>query len=185
MANQPNSTTECPRCRQPLPTGEGPCPHCGALIPTDELTPLGGPPPSPPPPPAPREEWSPAEERERLYKTGPVERAPGQDAPGSWGYIRYIAKQDPLFAVVLGLLALDVLVSLSAGSVIGAIPPAAVFWGVYTFCSWGFWLAMIGAGFGLAMALLSLGAQPGTAAFWAALFLFVIIVLYRRRELFD
>jgi len=184
MPDQPGPTSECPRCRQLLPAEEARCPHCGTLTRTDELTPLGGPPSPPPPPPAPSQRWSPAEERERLNKIGPVERAPGQEAPGSWGYLKFIVKQDPLFAVVLGLLALDVLVSLSAGSVIGAILPAAVLWGVYTFCDWGFWLAMIGAGFGLLMAVLSLAQQPVTALVWGAVFLFVIVVLYRRRELF-
>ncbi len=185
MPDQPGPTNECPKCGARLPGGEEACPQCAwemygpqgrPLTRHGEVTPLGGP-AAAPPPPAPGQTWSAAEEQEPLHRRGPVERGPGQDAPGSWGYIKHIAKQDPLFAVVLGLLALDVLVSLSSGFLLFAVISGAVFWGVYTFQDWGYWLALIGAGFGVLMALLSVQTQPGLAMFWGGLFLFVIVVL--------
>jgi len=182
MTNQLHPPTECARCRQSLPADAETCPHCGLAVRKDALTPLGGTPPPPPPAPPPR--WSAQEERDRLYETGPVERAPGQDAPGSWGYVKFIAKQDPVFAVVLGLLALEVLGDLGSGNTFSAIISGAVFWGVYTFQSYGFWLAMLGSGFGLLMSLLLLSTAPIYAAIGGAISLFTLVVLYLRREYF-
>lgn len=181
MTNLTTPPRACPNCGQRISAEDTRCPHCSVLLPANELAPLGGPAPSPPPP---TRGPSPQAEGDRYRPTDPIGRAPGQEAPGSWAYIVHIAKQDPLFAVVLGLLGLDVLASLSGGSIVAAIIPAAVFWGVYTFQDWGYWLAMIGAGFGLTFSLLSLKSQPSTALFWVALFLFVIIVLARRKEYF-
>ena len=183
MTNQLDPPTECARCRQSLPAEAETCPHCGLAVRRDTLTPLGGtPPPPPPPPPTPR--WSAQEERDRLYETGPVERAPGQDAPGSWGYVKFIAKQDPLFAVVLGLLALDVVGDLISGNTFGAIISGAVFWGVYTFQSYGFWLALLGSGFAAVLSLALFSTAPTAAALGGALSLFTVVVLYLRRDYF-
>lgn len=181
MTNQQDPPSNCPNCGQPLSAEDTRCPRCSVLLRKDALTPLGGP---APPAPAPTRGPSPQEEGDLYRPTGPVARAPGQDPPGSWGYIVNIVKHDPLFAVVLGLLALRVLVALSSGGLIFALIPAAIFWGVYTFQDWGYWLSLIGAGFGLAYSLLSLGEQPGLALFWSALFGFVIVVLVRRKEYF-
>lgn len=73
---------------------------------------------------------------------------------------------------------------MESGSIMAAIIPAAASWRVCTFQDWGYWLALIGGESGLAFSLLSLGSQPGTALFWSALFLIVIVVLVRRKEYF-
>jgi len=179
---------KCPVCGKPVPTQASACPDCTPGQEEDELRPLGGPPPRQIPkpslpPPAPR----PAD-------TEPLPPAPGQEPFGTLANIKAIVRADPIFGCLLFLMALNVLANALSGSVLGILISAAMLWGVLTFQWWGYLIAMVSVGlslFGNVVSLVRLLARSATfgGLAWVLLFLaidvFVLIVLYTRRQHFD
>src|SRR5574340_728677 len=163
------------------------CNGCGyTLAPGDQTCPRCKRPVSPERPPAPGQTTAPArrspqEEREELYRVEKVERAEGQDPPGSWGYFAFIAKRDPLLATVFALLALNVVINLMDFDLLGLVVSAAVFWAVYTFQSWGWWVAVICSAVGALLALYALSAAPVLGAILMVIPCFTLVVLWRRK----
>ncbi len=172
----------CTKCGYTLSPSDTACPRCGLAVPP-QLTPLGGPGAPTPPSTSPPQKL-PHEELEDLYRAPVAEQAPGQDPPGSLGYIKHIAKHDPLLAAVMGVLALDALISLGAGGVFGAIIPAAVFWGVYTFQLWGYWVAIVGLVLNVVQACLVLRDSSLIGVIGITVSVFCLAVLAWRREYF-
>jgi hypothetical protein len=123
----------------------------------------------------------------------PLPPAPGQESFSSFAYLKSVMRGDPLFFALLVLLGLNVLLPLLAGWILLAVLPLIVFWGIYTFRWWGYLIAMIGVGFGLFWLLVAVvaSAGPGRGIDLASLllslgfYLFVFVVLYRRRDYFD
>ena len=182
MTNLPG---KCPRCGKPLPANTAVCPTCPPEQPADVLRPLGGPPARPAPPSRPPFPRPPADE--------PLPPAPGEEPFGTWANIKSIVRLDPVFGVLLGLLALDLLINIVAQHWFGIVLSAAILWGVVTFQWWGYLIAMVLAGLGLVGGLIGLTAALAQAsglwvvvmAFPLAVNLFTLIVLYTRRERFD
>lgn len=172
----------CRWCGSELPQGARSCPRCGrewralgerrpgrGRLPERRRTPL------------------------RLDGDGlnvePLPRAPGQEPLGSWDSVRAILRHDPLFGAVIVMLAGSAVWQLVMGSWTGAILAAAMFWGLVTFRWWGYLVVMIGAGMGLVFGIIRV-ALTGAALHWAvwlptAIYAFVIVVLYTRRDRFD
>lgn len=80
----------------------------------------------------------------------PLPPAPGQEPFGSWANIRMILRYDPLFGTVLVLLALEMLLQVLTQWWYGAIISGVTLWGMVTFRWWGYVLAMMGGGLGVA-----------------------------------
>jgi len=192
MTNLPG---KCPRCGKPLPANTPVCPTCPPERPADVLRPLGGPPapaPSSPSAAAPLPPARPAPPS-RPPTDEPLPPAPGEEPFGTWANIKSIVRLDPVFGVLLGLLALDLLINVVAQHWFGIVLSAAILWGVVTFQWWGYLIAMVLAGLGLVGGLIGLTAALAQAsglwvavmAFPLAVNLFTLIVLYTRRERFD
>jgi len=193
----------CKWCGEKLPEGAEVCPLCRRPTATGQLRSLGTADQSSTQPPAPQaRQWSHPRERE------PVAPAPGQEDFGSWANIRQIMRGDKLLGVVLGMMALQVLLALLAHRWISLAISGLVLWGLVTFRWWGFWIAVIGAGFGaLGGLMLMLGGAVaimggatalfdasatvlGSAAGALGLILlaingFVLWVLWARKDMFD
>lgn len=171
----------CTRCGWTLAPEDTQCPKCRLPIRRDGLTPLGGPGGRPPVVASPRDAH---QEREDVYRSEPAGPAEGQEWPGSWGYIKHIAKQDPLIAIVMALLALNVLVNIGNRSPLGMVVSGAIFWGVFTFQAYGYWLALIGSGLGLLLAFFAFALSPPLGLILGATPAFTFVVLLLRKEYF-
>ncbi len=172
----------CAQCGYTLAPGEAACPRCQAPV-AGVLRPLGGA-ASPAPTSAARSQRPREEELEALYRREEVAPVEGQDPPGSFGYLWFIAKQDPLLAAVFVLQALNALAYLATGSIFGGAIAAAIFWGVYTFQLWGYWVAIVLAGVGVLLGVMAMGISPVAGIPFLALPLFTLIILARRRQYF-
>jgi len=81
------------------------------------------------------------------YRVEPAPRQVGQDWDGvgkalSWGYIRDLAGQDPVFGLLLALLVLQALVVVAAGTPLAIIGAVAIIWGIITLHMLAFWGAL-------------------------------------------
>jgi len=187
----------CAWCRKMMPEGAEACPHCRRAVTTDGLRPLGE--GGEPEAETPEKGWEkpPAtiEEKHRVERLPPAE---GQEPAGSWAQIRGIARADKVFAAMLAILAFQVLMAFLGASILGAILGGVILWGVLSFRWWGYWLALLGALFGLlgSVSFMGLGMasaiQSGTiglgliySATSAATNLFIALVLFTRRQHFD
>jgi hypothetical protein len=152
--------------------------------------------PPTPRPPTPRRRLR-LDAMDERYRVEPMEVAPGQEPETSWVYIRGIARADKLFAAVLVILALKVLSSFMMFSVLGIFLSGAILWGVLSLQWWGYWLAIIFSLLDLLFALLMMASgmtsamQSGMidlmligAAWRAGANMFVVLVLYSRRQHF-
>lgn len=195
MGERETPMVRCAWCRKMMPEGAEACPHCRRAVRTDELRPLGG---EGAEPAAGGKAWEkpPAtiEEKHRVERLPPAE---GQEPAGSWAQIRGIARADKVFAAMLAILALQVLMAFLGGSMLGAILGGLILWGVLSFQWWGYWLALLGALFGLlaSVSFIGLGMasaiQSGTIGLGlmyfemsAATNLFIALVLFTRRQHF-
>jgi len=80
----------------------------------------------------------------------PIIPAPGQELEvGSFAYLKGVVKADPLFGVLLGMLALQVALAFLSGKFLSIIVSFAIFWGVFTLRYWGYLLALILSGLSL------------------------------------
>jgi hypothetical protein len=226
MAQPDDTMVRCAWCRKLRPAKAATCPNCGRVGTTEELRPLGGPgdgpaPPTPddqapgsddltplggPRPAAPPADGSEDQARPNLqdrleqapYRVERHEPAPGQEHPLTFAYVKRVAGEDPMFAVVLALMAFELLMSFVMMNILGVIIGAAIFWGVLSLQWWGYLIAIFGAvlglltslgGFGMAM---SSAVSSGTlslahflfAAFSVVVNAFVLYVLYTRRSYF-
>jgi len=173
-------TDLCMRCGYTLTPEDTLCPKCRLPVRRDQVTPPGGGPTAKPTAASPRDVHR---EREEVYRPESARRAEGQDWPGSWGYIKHIAKQDPLIGVVMGLQAVEAALSIPQG-IFAMIIPVATFWGVFTFQLWGFWLAVILSGLNALWAVTLLVRHPVAALFAGAIPIFTLVVLAMRRDYF-
>jgi len=171
----------CTRCGYTLVPEDQVCPKCKLPVRREELTPLGGGPLVKNPVARPRDEH---QEREEAYRPEYAEPVEGQEHPGSFGYIKFIAKQDPLLASVFGLLALEALVAIAGGGLLWPALCVAVFWGVYTFQLWGYWLALAGSLLGLLLALQLYSQIAWAAIVGGILSAFTILILSLRKQYF-
>jgi len=97
-----------------------------------------------------------------------------------------IVRQDPIFGALLILLALGVVSNVLSGDLLGMIITAVIFWGIVTFRWWGYWLAMVLTGLGLAFSLpLLLGGPSAGALIAVGIQVFTLAVLYTHRDRFD
>ena len=95
-----------------------------------------------------------------------MERLPpaeGQEPAGSWAQIRGIARADKVFAAMLAILAFQVLMAFLGASILGAILGGVILWGVLSFRWWGYWLALLGALFGLLASVSFMGLGMASA----------------------
>jgi hypothetical protein len=113
-----------------------------------------------------------------------VEPVEGQDPPGSWGYFTFIAKRDPLLATLFVLLALGVVINLGSMNPLGVLISAAVFWGVYTFQSWGYRVAVVVSAVWVFLGLLAVHRSPFLGAILIVIPCFTLVVLWRRKDYF-
>jgi hypothetical protein len=117
----------------------------------------------------------------------PLPPALGQEPFGSWANIKMILRYDPVFGAVLVLLALNVVLLLLTQRWFGMVLAAAMVWGLVTFRSWGYWLAIAGVGMNLVLGLLMLAGGTSSALSLIPLAIngFVLVVLFTRRDRFD
>lgn len=181
----PSSQPLCRWCGTAWKEGEALCPRCRRPVPDSDLRTLDGITPegmvaAPPRPPVE------APHRPPPPKDDPLPPVPGQEEFGSWASLRHIFREDKLFAVLLVLMALEMVLAFANGNNFGGSLVLILLWGIVTFTWWGYWIAMISAGLAVFQGLLFL--LPGAGIF-ALLFIvpnaFVLWVLYQRREMFD
>ncbi len=199
MGERETPVVRCAWCRKMMPEGAEACPHCRRAVRTDELRPLGegAEPAAEEGAGGKRWEKPPATiaEEHRIRRAPPAE---GQEPAGSWAQIRGIAQADKVFAAMLAILALQVLMAFLSASILGALLGGLILWGVLSFQWWGYWLALLGALFGLLASVSSMGMgmasaiQSGTIelgliyfAMPAATNLFIALALFTRRQHFD
>ena len=99
---------------------------------------------------------------------------------------------DKVFGALLVVMALGVFANVMQHSWTSTIISGAMLGGIVTFQWWGYWLAMIGAGLSLfiaAMAFIAARSLGGGSVIALlipfALYSFVLVVLYTRRDRFD
>jgi hypothetical protein len=78
-----------------------------------------------------------------------------------------------------------VLANFVTGSWGGAFIQGIILWGLVTFQVWGYWIVMVFGTLGLLGSVLTLGRSPIESAIALALSVFILIVLYTRRDYFD
>ena len=82
------------------------------------------------------------------YRVEPAPGQVGQDCDGvrkalSWGHIRDLARQDPVFGLLLALLVLQAIVVVAGGSPMAIIGAAAIICGIIILNVWAFWGALV------------------------------------------
>ncbi len=193
-AGQPPQS-ECKWCGEKLAEGAEQCPLCRRPV-AGDLRPVGdavGVPPrtgAPPPTrgaPSSRPPW------ERPREQEPVKIAAGQGPFGSLIAVVHVMRGDALFAVVLVLLALNVVGKLLTGRWLDAVIAGAILWGIITFRRWGYLVAMFLNGLALLLGpfavvfVLALGggvAAVGLLLSGLGVHAFCVAVLYARRDHF-
>ena len=130
--------------------------------------------------------------RSVIAEDDPVQITPGYDLPSMWRSVQQVSQADRLFEIALALLALLLLISLLSRSLVGIVIATAMLWGIVTFQWWGYLMAMIGAGLNvftwLVFFIISLGHPRGPSLFslfTLAINIFILAVLYSRREHFE
>jgi hypothetical protein len=178
---------ECKWCGETFPAGTEKCPQCGRPVPP--LVPSGAYPNPPGGPPFPAE---------------PVEPAMGRGSPGFLENAWQIIRAEKALMAVFALQALNVVLAVVSGDHFRIILSGLTLFGLATFQRWGYWLTMIGASLGLVLMLFAALAAFGIMAIGfggsegmqiasraavfaiatAAIYVFVLVVLYTRRDRF-
>jgi len=193
MTTSGSAEGRCAFCGSEMPAGEEECQRCGRAQASGDLRPLGGTATRAPRPTSPFP--SDIRPEDLSYRVESLPPAAGQEAPGSWAYIKAIVRGDKVFGALLVLLALNTFFLFASGRFVTTAISAGILWGVLTLQRWGYTMAMALSAFFLAVmvgaviAAWAASPEAGPAVVVGmsvpmAVMAFVVATLYTRREHF-